>query len=61
MINRKGEIVGLIFDGNIESLVGDFVYDGETNRAVAVHTAAMTEALRKLYGAQKLVDELLGN
>ena len=40
--------------------MGDFVYDGEKNRAVAVHTAAMTEALSKLYGAQKLVDELLG-
>jgi hypothetical protein len=52
--------VGLIFDGNIESLVGDFVYEGETNRAVAVHTAAMTEALRKLYGAEKLANELLG-
>jgi hypothetical protein len=39
--------------------VGDFVYEGETNRAVAVHTAAMTEALRKLYGAEKLADELL--
>jgi hypothetical protein len=61
VINRNAEIVGLIFDGNIESLVGDFVYDGEKNRAVAVHTAAMTEALSKLYGAQKLVDELLGN
>jgi hypothetical protein len=60
VINRDGEIVGLIFDGNIESLVGDFVYDIETNRSVAVHTAAMTEALSKLYGAQKLVDELLG-
>ncbi len=59
VINAKGEIVGLIFDGNIESLVGDYVYDGATNRSVAVHTAAMTEALRKLYGAQKLVDELL--
>ena len=59
VINRKGEIVGLIFDGNIESLVGDFVYDSAKNRAVAVHTAAMTEALRKLYGTQKLVDELL--
>ena len=61
VINAKGEIVGLIFDGNIESLVGDFVYEGETNRAVAVHTGGMTEALRKLYGARKLVDELLGN
>lgn len=60
VINRNADIVGLIFDGNIESLVGDFVYDGTTNRAVAVHTAGMTEALRKLYGAQRLVDELLG-
>jgi len=59
VIDRNGEIVGLVFDGNIESLVGDFVYDSTTNRTVAVHTAAMTEALRKLYGAQKLVDELL--
>jgi hypothetical protein len=59
VINGAGEIVGLIFDGNIESLVGDFVYEGRTNRAVAVHTAAMTEALQKLYGAEKLVDELL--
>jgi len=60
VVNRNGEIVGLIFDGNIESLVGDFVYDSYQNRAVAVHTAGMTEALKKLYGAQKLVDELLG-
>ena len=61
VINRNGEIVGLIFDGNIESLVGDFVYDPEKNRAVAVHTAAMTETLRKLYGTEKLLDELLPN
>jgi Peptidase S46 len=60
VINRKGEIVGLIFDGNIESLVGDFVYDGEANRAVAVHTAVMTEVLNKLYGAGALVNELMG-
>ncbi len=60
VVNRAGEIVGLIFDGNIESLVGDFVYDGETNRSVAVHTAAMTEALRKLYNTPALVSELLG-
>ncbi|MBZ5619860.1 MAG: S46 family peptidase [Acidobacteriia bacterium] len=60
VINRNAEIVGLIFDGNIESLVGDYVYGGETNRAVAVHTAAMTEALRKLYNAPGLVNELLG-
>ncbi|HXZ78695.1 MAG TPA: S46 family peptidase [Terriglobales bacterium] len=60
VINKQGEIVGLIFDGNIESLVGDYVYDIESNRSVAVHTAAMTEALRKLYGASKLLDELTG-
>jgi hypothetical protein len=59
VINGAGEIVGLIFDGNIESLVGDFVYEGGANRAVAVHTAGMTEALRKLYGADKIVNELL--
>jgi len=61
VVNRNGDVVGLIFDGNIESLVGDFVYDSYQNRAVAVHTGAMTEAMKKLYGAQKLVDELLGN
>jgi hypothetical protein len=60
VVNRDGDIVGLIFDGNIESLVGDFVYDGTSNRAVAVHTGGMTEAMSKLYGAQKLVDELTG-
>ena len=60
VINREGEIVGLIFDGNIESLVGDLVYQEETNRSVAVATAAMTEALRQLYNAPTLVKELLG-
>jgi len=59
VVNKNGDIVGLIFDGNIESLVGDFVYEGETNRAVAVHTAAITEALRKIYDADALANELL--
>ena len=59
VINRQAEIVGLIFDGNIESLVSDYVYNGEANRAVAVHTAAMTEALRKLYNTDALLNELL--
>ena len=49
-----------IFDRQ-HRIAGDFVYEGETNRAVSVHTAAMTETLRKLYGADKLVDELLSN
>ena len=60
VINRDAELVGLIFDGNIESLAGDFVYDGERNRAVAVHSAAMLEGLRKIYGADALADELEG-
>jgi hypothetical protein len=60
VVNRAGELVGLIFDGNIESLAGDFEYDGTRNRAVAVHSAGMIEGLRKLYGANALADELEG-
>ncbi|WP_263351001.1 S46 family peptidase [Acidicapsa acidisoli] len=60
VVDRNGELVGLIFDGNIESLAGDFVYEGERNRAVAVHSAGMIEALRKLYGAGELADEIEG-
>ena len=60
VVNRDGELVGLIFDGNIESLAGDFVYDGTRNRAVAVHSAGMIEGLRKLYDACPLADELEG-
>jgi hypothetical protein len=60
VVNRDGELVGLIFDGNIESLAGDFVYDGSKNRAVAVHSAGMIEGLRKLYGADAVANELAG-
>ena len=60
VVNRDGELVGLIFDGNIESLAGDFVYEDKKNRAVAVHSAGMIEALRKLYGAGALADEVEG-
>jgi hypothetical protein len=60
VVNREGELVGLVFDGNIESLAGDFVYDGVKNRAVAVHSAGMIEGLRKLYDAGALADELEG-
>jgi Peptidase S46 len=61
VINRNAELVGLIFDGNIESLVGTYVYDENTNRAVAVHSAAIMTALRKVYGAAALADELQGH
>jgi hypothetical protein len=59
VVDRKGEVVGLIFDGNIHSLGGDYGFDETNNRAVAVHTAAIIEALAKIYGADRLVKELL--
>ncbi len=58
MIDRQGRLVGLIFDGNIESLPGDFIYDTETNRAVSVHSQAILTALRDMYNAKRIVDEL---
>ena len=58
VIDRKGEIVGLIFDGNIQSLPGDFYFDGAINRAVSVDVRGMFEALRKVYHADAVVSEL---
>jgi hypothetical protein len=58
ILDRNGEIVGVLFDGNIESLVGTYVYNEVDNRSVAVHTAGMTEALRNIYDAGALADEL---
>jgi hypothetical protein len=58
MVNRNAEIVGLIFDGNIWSLGGDYGFDESNNRAVAVHSDALLEALSRIYGAQRIVDEL---
>jgi hypothetical protein len=58
VINRKGELVGIIFDGNIESLVLDFEFEDKVARAVAVHSAGIIEALKKVYNAEKLVAEL---
>lgn len=58
VINKNGELVGLIFDGNIESLSGRFVFDEAKNRSVSVHSAYIIEALKKLYDAGKLAEEL---
>lgn len=60
VINRNGELVGLVFDGNMESIVGDFIYNDYQNRTVAVDSAAMIMALRNLYDAGKLADEIEG-
>jgi len=58
VVNRKGELVGIIFDGNIQSLILDFIYTEEQARAVSVHSAAIVEALRKVYSADRIVKEL---
>ncbi len=60
VINAKGELAGLIFDGNIQSLPGYFVYDAAVNRAVAVDARGILEALRVVYKAEALAAELSG-
>jgi hypothetical protein len=59
-VNKAGEVVGIIFDGNIQSLVLDFYYDDRQARAVHVDSRGIVEALRKIYGADALADELTG-
>ena len=58
VVNTKGEIVGLAFDGNIESLPSNFIYTTESNRTVCVSALGMMEAMRHLYKANRLGDEL---
>jgi len=58
MINRNGEAVGLIFDGNIESLPGNFIFDEEANRTVSVHAGGIHAALKYVYKADRIVKEL---
>ncbi|MFO0034439.1 MAG: S46 family peptidase [Planctomycetota bacterium] len=58
VVNKNLELVGLIFDGNIQSLTGDFVYSDTQSRAVSVHSSAIREALRYVYKAEELADQL---
>jgi hypothetical protein len=59
-VNKKGEAVGIIFDGNIQSLPWNFAYSDQQGRAVSVDSRGIQEALRKIYGATALADELIG-
>lgn len=59
-VNKQGEVVGIIFDGNIESLSANFAYSEVQSRAVSVDSRGIQEALRKVYGATALADELSG-
>jgi hypothetical protein len=58
VIGRNGEAIGVVFDGNIQSLGGDFGYDGQVNRAISVDVTGITEALKHVYHADRLVKEL---
>ncbi|HUI29835.1 MAG TPA: S46 family peptidase [Candidatus Acidoferrales bacterium] len=58
VLNKELQVVGLIFDGNIESLPGDFIYVDTYNRSVAVHSDAIPEALKYIYHADRLVNEI---
>ena len=59
VVNRAGEFVGIIFDGNIQSLVLDFIYTEEQARAVSVNSQSILAALRKMYDASPLAEELV--
>jgi len=58
VVDRKGAVVGLVFDGNIQSLGGDYGFDAAVNRTVAVTSNALLEAMGKVYGADRLVGEI---
>jgi hypothetical protein len=60
VVDREGRVVGLIFDGNLHSLGGDYGFDPNLNRAVAVHSTAIIKALEVVYEATRVRDELLG-
>ena len=59
VVNKAGEFIGIIFDGNLQSLSGDYGYEDVQARALSVHSAGITEALKKIYAAESLVAELL--
>ncbi|MDX1982534.1 MAG: S46 family peptidase [Bryobacteraceae bacterium] len=60
VVNKEGELVGLMFDGNIHSLGGNYGFDPALNRAVGVHSSAILEALEKVYNARRVLAEIKG-
>ncbi|RYF49527.1 MAG: S46 family peptidase, partial [Cytophagaceae bacterium] len=60
MINKNLEAVGLAFDGNMESLPGEFIFVPDLNRTISVHTGGIVAAMRYIYKADRLVSELTG-
>ena len=58
VVNQELEIVGVVFDGNIQSLPGDYIYIPDENRSVAVDARGILEALDEIYGADRIVEEL---
>ncbi|HEX8128153.1 MAG TPA: S46 family peptidase [Pyrinomonadaceae bacterium] len=58
LINKKGELIGLVFDGNRQSIVGNFYYDESINRTISVDSRGMLEILRKIFDAKEIADEL---
>jgi hypothetical protein len=60
ILDRDAKVVGLVFDGNIESLPGNYWFDERVNRCVGVHTAGMIESLKVVYEEAALVAELMG-
>jgi hypothetical protein len=59
LINAKGEVVGLVFDGNIYSLSNNFIYTETLSRSVSVHVDIILESLKKIYNAERIVNELM--
>ena len=58
VVNSKLELVGLLFDGNIESMANEFLYGERVERSVCVHPQGIVEALRKVYEAKRLLREI---
>ena len=58
VINQKGQLVGVLFDGNIESLPGNFIYDPNVNRSVMVHAGGILASMEHVYKAQRILEEL---